>query len=126
MKRLLASAIILSLVLALCFFGVKFATNAYEKITEELTLGEEYMKKGEYEKAKTHCERAEKLYIEREQYMAAFVNHGILDEIGQTLAGVAPLANKDSVPEFLSLCSEAKIALTHLRNDHIFIIGNLF
>lgn len=126
MKRLLASAIILSLVLALCFFGVRFAGDAYKKITEELTLGEKCIENNDYNGAKLHCERAEKLYTEREQYMAAFVNHGILDEIGQTLAGVAPLANKDSVPEFLSLCSEAKIALTHLRNDHIFIIGNLF
>ncbi|MBQ1187172.1 MAG: DUF4363 family protein [Clostridia bacterium] len=126
MKRLIASAVILSLVLALCFFGVRYATNAYEIITDELSLGEEYMKKGEFGKAKKHCEKAEKLYTEREQFMAAFVNHGILDEIGQTIAGVAPLADKDTVPEFLSLCSEAKIALTHLRNDHIFLIGNLF
>lgn len=126
MKRLLVSAIILGAVLFVCFLGVRFATDSYEKITEQLTLGERCVENGEYAKGKAYCEQAEKLYTEREQLMAAFVNHGILDEIGQALAGVAPLADKDSVPEFLSLCSEAKVALTHIRNDHIFIIGNLF
>lgn len=126
MKRLIVSFLLLGAVLLLSFFGIRFVTSGYEKITEELVLGEECMKNEDFEAAKAHCERAEELYMRREQYMAAFVNHGILDEIGQTLSGVAPLANKDSIPEFFSLCSEAKTALTHLRNDHIFLIGNLF
>lgn len=126
MKRLLVSVILLGAVLLLCAFGISFVTDGYEKITEELTQGEKCMQNGDFEAAKKHCEKAEKLYVEREQFMAAFVNHGILDEIGQTLSGVAPLADKDSIPEFFSLSAEAKTTLAHLRNDHIFIIGNLF
>ena len=126
MKRLLVSGILLSSVLLLCAFGISFVTNGYEKITEELILGEKCMEKGDFEAAKKHCESAEKIYTDKEQYMAAFVNHGILDEIGQALSGVAPLADKDSIPEFFSLSAEAKTALAHLRNDHIFLIGNLF
>ena len=126
MKRLLVSGILLSSVLLLCAFGVSFVTNGYEKITKELTLGEQCMENRDFEAAKEHCQNAEKIYTDKEQYMAAFVNHGILDEIGQALSGVAPLADKDSIPEFFSLSAEAKTALAHLRNDHIFLIGNLF
>ena len=126
MKRLIASLALLGAVLFICWCGINYVTTGYEKITEELTLGEKYMEKGDFESAKKHCERAEKLYTDREQYMSAFVNHGILDEIGQALSAVAPLADKDSIPEFYSMSAEAKTALTHLRNDHIFMIGNLF
>ena len=113
-------------VLLMCYFGTKFVTDTYEKVTKELILGEEYVKKEEYDTAKLHIKKAEKLYTSREQFLAAFVNHGVLDEIGQAISGVAPLADKDSIPEFFSLLSEAKTAITHLRNDHIFMIGNLF
>ncbi len=126
MKRLILSLALLGSVLFLCYFGVSFVNSTYEEITNQLDLGAEYAKNENFDAAKEHIKKAEKLYTSREQFMAAFVNHSILDEIGQTISGVAPLADKDSVPEFFSLMSEAKTALTHLRNDHIFLIGNLF
>ena len=126
MKRLIAALLLFGGVLVICGVGIGFVTSNYEKITLELTEGERCMEAGDFENAKAHCERAEEIYMKSEQYMSAFVNHGILDEIGQALSGVAPLADKDSIPEFFSLCSEAKTALAHLRNDHIFLIGNLF
>lgn len=126
MKRLIISLILLGAVLGLSYYGIDFVGKNYEKISEELTLGEELMQAGDYEAAKQHCEKAEKLYESTEQYMAAFVNHSILDDIGARIAAVAPLAREDTVGEFLSHCEEAKIALKHLRNDHAFLIGNLF
>ena len=126
MKRLIASALLLGAVIALCFFGTSFVTDKYEKITEEINLGERYANEGDFERAKAHLLKAEKIYVESEQYMAAFVNHSLLDDIGQSIAAVAPLADKDSENEMLSALYEAKTALDHLRNDHIFLLGNLF
>ena len=126
MKRLVAGAVLLAAVLLLCGFGVKYSANNYKKITEELNLGEEYAKQGDFERAKEHILKAEKIYVDCEQYMAAFVNHETLDEIGKALSAIAPLADKDSENEMMSALYEAKTALTHLRNDHKFLIGNLF
>ena len=126
MKRLIASALLLGAVIALCFFGTGYVTDKYEKITEEINLGERYANEGDFERAKAHLLKAEKIYVESEQYMAAFVNHSLLDDIGQSIAAVAPLADKDSENEMLSALYEAKTALDHLRNDHIFLLGNLF
>lgn len=126
MKRLVISLVLLASVLAVSYYGISFVTSNYDKITKELSLGEESMQAGDYAVAKKHCEKAEQIYEDVEQYMAAFVNHSILDEIGTSIAAVAPLADKESVPEFYSQCEEAKIALKHLRNDHTFLIGNLF
>ena len=105
---------------------MQFVYKNYEKITEEINLGEELAKNGDFERAKEHFLRAESLYVECEQYMAAFVNHGILDDIGQVMSAVAPLSDKDSENEMMSALYEAKTALEHLRNDHKFLIGNFF
>lgn len=126
MKRLIAGVVLFGAVLLLCGFGVWFSLNNYEKITEDLNLGEEFAKQGEFDKAKECFLRAEEMYISKEQYMAAFVNHETLDEIGKALSAVAPLAEKDSENEMMAALYEAKTALTHLRNDHKFLIGNLF
>ena len=126
MKRFAVSALLLGAVVALCLWGTHFVYRNYEKITEEINLGEELAKIGEYDKAKEHLLNAEELYVENEQYMAAFVNHNVLDEIGQAISAVPPLAHWETENEMLSALSEAKTALEHLRNDHIFLIGNLF
>ena len=126
MKRLIVSLLLLGTVLFICYSGMNFVNDTYDKVIDELILGEEYVKKEDYNTARQHIKKAEKLYASREQFLAAFVNHGILDEIGQAISGVAPLAEKDSLPEFFSSFDEAKTALKHLRNDHIFLIGNLF
>ena len=99
MKRLIVAAVLLGAVIFLCMFGTAFVKDKYEKITEEINLGEEYAAKGEFEVAKDHFLKAEKIYIDSEQYMAAFVNHSLLDDIGQTLSAVAPLSDKDSENE---------------------------
>ena len=126
MKRFIVSVLLLSLVVAICMWGTSYVNKNYQKITEQINLGEELAEDGEFKRAKEHFIKAERLYVESEQYMAAFVNHGTLDDIGQALSAVAPLSDKDSENEMLSALCEAKTALDHLRNDHKFLIGNLF
>ncbi len=126
MKRLVVAAVLLGAVIFICMFGTRFVTAKYEKITEEINLGEEYAEKGDFDNAKRHLLKAEQIYVECEQYMAAFVNHSTLDDIGQAISAVPPLADKDSENEMLSALSEARTALAHLRNDHRFLLGNLF
>ena len=126
MKRLITAIALLGVVVAVCIWGTNFVYMRYEKITEEINLGEDLAKLGEFEKAEEHLLKAEELYVESEQYMAAFVNHNILDEIGQALSAVPPLVDWETENEMLAALSEARTALEHLRNDHIFLIGNLF
>lgn len=126
MKRLIISFALLSSVLGVCYFGVKFVESTYEKINSELTSSEKCMEAGDFEGARKAAEKAEKIYEKREQQMAAFVNHGILDEVGVRLSAVVDFANKESREEFFSHAAQAKTALTHLRNDHKFLMGNLF
>lgn len=108
------------------FFGARYVTSTYENLDNLLSDSLKLMETGNCDKAKEQAEKAEKLFAKREPMLSAFVNHGILDDIGTDLASVAPLANEDSQPEFKSNCNAAKISLRHMRNDHIFMLGNLF
>lgn len=126
MKRFIVSLVILGIVLGISLGGARFVTSTYEQIDQNLSKSLKFMDKGEYKEAKRLCAEAEKIYSKREHFLAAFVNHGILDEIGESVSSVAPLADKESIPEFKSSCSQAKTALRHMRNDHVFILGNLF
>lgn len=60
---------------------------------------------------------AETTYAKREKLLSAFVNRGVLNEIGISLASLSPMADSDSGPEFLSRLSEARISIEHLKND---------
>ena len=126
MKRLVISLLLLAFVLGINFYGINYVTNRYEEIDGYLSLCISYIEKEDFANAKEQGEKAEKLYSKTELYMAAFVNHSILDDIGVKIAAVVPLINEKTVPECLSSCREAKVSLVHLRNDHKFLIGNLF
>ena len=126
MKRLIVSLALFIAVISLCFFGVKYVRASYEKINSELIRSEQCAKSEDYKGAKEAAVLAEEIYTKREQALAAFIKHDILDEVGVCLAAVPPLAEKESREEFLSSLAEAKVALTHIRNDHKFMLGNLF
>ncbi len=126
MKRLIVSLVLFAAVLGVCVFGVRFVKQSYEKINSELICSEQCAKNGDFSGAAKAAKRAEEIYTKREQALAAFIKHDILDEVGVCLAAAAPLAEKESKQEFLSAVSQAKVALTHIRNDHKFLLGNLF
>ena len=126
MKRLAVSLLLFSLVFGICLLGGAFVGDGYEKICSELDRSEQMMKNGNFEEAKACAERAEELFIKREPFFAAFVSHGTVEEVGTALASVVPLASGESREECLSQIALARTSLTHLHNDHRFILQNLF
>lgn len=126
MKRFIISILLFISVVIVCLRGSVMVNSGYKKICSELDSAEQFMAKGDFESAKRCAEKAEKIYREKEQFLAAFVSHGVLDEVGVQLAAVAPFAEKESREEFMSHAAQARVALTHLHNDHRFMLGNLF
>ena len=63
MKRLIVSLLLLGTVLFICYSGMNFVNDTYDKVIDELILGEEYVKKEDYNTAKQHIKKAEKLDI---------------------------------------------------------------
>ena len=126
MKRLVISLLLFAVVTAVCLWGSGLVNSSYKKICSELESAEQLMKTNDFSGARKCAVRAEKIYKESEKLLAAFVSHGVLDEVGVKLSAVPPFADENSKEEFFSHCAQARVALAHMHNDHRFMTQNLF
>ena len=119
MKRLIASFVIILILGGVCYLGNSLTRKAYGEIYETIENSEKYMQNGEEALAKSAALKAEELWIEREKYLAAFINHELLDEVGLKLSQLEPFANIDTKEVFFASVKSAKTALIHMRNGQI-------
>lgn len=119
MKRLIASFVIIIILGGACYVGVYATQKAYEEIYETIENSEKYMQNGEEAQAKSAALKAEELWIEKEKFLAVFINHELLDEVGLKLSQLEPLANEDTKEEFFASVKAAKTALIHMRSGQI-------
>lgn len=126
MKRLIASLVALAIVITFGIIGHNYVDKTYREITEELTKSEEEVRKGEILLAIEYSKEAERKYVKAEKLLAAFVNHGTLDDIGVDISAVTPLLYAEDKAEFFSHAAQAKVSLEHLKNDVEITVKNLF
>lgn len=119
MKRLIASFIIIIILGGACYFGVSLTQKAYSEIYEAIEDSEKYMQKGEESLAKSTALKAEELWVQREKYLAIFINHELLDEVGLKLSQLEPFASLDTKEDFFAAVNSAKTALIHMRSGQI-------
>lgn len=119
MKRLIASFVIIIILGGACYTGVCITQKSYEEIYETVENSEKYMQNGEEAQAKSAALKAEELWIEKEKFLAVFINHELLDEVGLKLSQLEPLANEDTKEEFFASVKAAKTALIHMRSGQI-------
>lgn len=126
MKRLIISLAFFGAIAAISFLGISFVNNTYDSLTDLLDKAEHAAQEQNFEKAEELCNEVEKVYVKRERLLSAFVNRGVLDEIGLTISSLSPLANEESKAEFFSNVKEAKTSLKHIKNDQALSPENLF
>lgn len=119
MKRLIASFVIILILGGVCYLGNSITQKTYDQINETIENSLEYMVTGEEALAKSAALRAEELWIKSEKYLAAFINHQLLEEVGLKLSQLEPFANEDTKEEFFASVKSAKTALIHMRNGQI-------
>ena len=119
MKRLIASFVIIIILGGTCFLGSVVTQKAYKDIYEGIKQSEGYMQNGQDALAKSMALKAEELWVKREKYLAVFINHDLIDEVGLKLSRIEPLASEDTRQEFFAAINEVKTALTHMRNGQI-------
>lgn len=117
MKRLIISLLCFGAVIGISFFGIRFVNRTYGELSDLLDEAETLAQAEDFSAAKEVCERAERLYSKSEKMLSAFVNRGDLNEVGVSVSALSPLSTSDSSAEFLSALSQAKISITHLKND---------
>ena len=126
MKRLIISLAFFGAIAAISFCGIHFVNNTFDSLTDLLNKAEQAAQEQDFEKAEELCDEVEKVYVKRERFLSAFVNRGVLDEIGLTISSLSPLAKEESKAEFFSNVKEAKTSLKHIKNDQALSPENLF
>lgn len=119
MKRLMVSLLIILILGGTCYLGSCVTEKAYEEIYEKIEASEKYMQNEQETLAKSAALKAEELWVKREKYLAVFINHQLIDEVGLKLSQLEPLATSDTKEEFFASVKSAKTALIHMRNGQI-------
>lgn len=119
MKRLIVSLVIIVVLGGFCYLGNYLTQKTYDKVLKTVENSEEYMQKDEEALAKSDAKRAEEQWVKSEKYLAIFINHDLIDEVGLKLSQLEPFATRDTKEEFFAAVKSVKTALIHMRNGQI-------
>ncbi len=119
MKRFMVSLLIILILGGTCYLGSCVTEKAYVEIYEKIEKSEKYMQNEQETLAKSAALNAEELWIEKEKYLAIFINHELIDEVGLKVSQLEPFATSDTKQEFFAAIKSAKTALIHMRNGQI-------
>ena len=126
MKRFLISFAFFALVMWGSIWGVGFTQRTYGNLEKTITQAEDALRIGDADAARHYCEEAEKYYVDREGLLTAFVSRDTVNDIGEILSALPPLATLHTGPEFFSHTGQARVTISHLKNYQIPRIYNIF
>lgn len=126
MKRLiLTMAIFLTLIL-LCAAGLYTVSSFTKEMDDLLEQAIQAAEAGRFEEAEALAQSAENRWIQIEPKISFFVSHDTVSAVGESVAGLPPLAREETAENFLSLCRTAKISLIHLADSQKISLYNIF
>lgn len=126
MKRLIAAGILAVLLICGCIFGHFYVSSACDKTKTEIIVCKTAVSNGDYKKAKKQTEKLCENWEKRRNKLIVFVNRGLLDEISETLSGLACLANEDTKNEFEASSNQISFLLNLISNGQRFTANAFF
>ena len=99
--------------------GNHITAKTYNEVLDMVGKAEKYMQDEDETLAKAAALKAEEIWVKNEKYLSAFINHGLLDEVGLKLSQLEPFASIDTKEEFFASVNSAKTALIHMRSGQI-------
>lgn len=126
MKRLILTAAIFLLLIFLCSAGLHTVTTFAEEMDDLLHQAIREAEAGRFEAAGALAAEAETRWVEIEPKISFFVNHDVVSSVGESVAGLPPLAKAETAADFLSLCRTAEISLIHLADSQKISLYNIF
>ncbi|MGI6269356.1 MAG: DUF4363 family protein [Candidatus Howiella sp.] len=126
MKRLILTAAIFLILILLCTAGLYTVSSFTEEMDGLLERAILLAEAGRFEAAAELAQAAEDRWVEIEPKISFFVNHDVVSAVGESVAGLPPLAKEETASDFLSLCRTAKISLVHLADSQRVSLYNIF
>ena len=116
MKRLIAAGLLFFVVGALCFADMKLSNHIYDTISEDIKKCSSAFEQKDYDTAVEYAKKLEENWVEHEDIFSVFINHRLIDEMGEAVAKLVPLAKNQDVL-FLTECRIVQITLKHIKDD---------
>lgn len=125
MKRLIAAGILILMVAAVCVTGIFTINHHYYKIDGMLDDAISFYMDDDMEKVAEISSEIEKQWVIAERYISLFVNHSNVDEIGNSISRLEPLAITQDRQTYLAECKAIKVSLLHLREGEQLSLLNI-
>mgnify|MGYP003293793731 CR=1 FL=1 len=126
MKRLIAAALLLVFIAAACLTGWLALSSCSKKVTPLLSSAEEAARKKDFEMSRKLLCQAESQYARSEWALSFFVDHTLVEQLGEQIAELPPLAKEESKEELLSHIAAVKTKFLHISRDSRFSVHNIF
>lgn len=121
MKRLVVGLAVLGVIVAFSIAGIFYTDSTVDDILTSLDRAAEVLTQDLNGSARL-CEEANKKFEDNERLFSLFLNHRLLEEIKEELAGLSDYATKNTKAVFLSALERTKTKLIGLKDSqkHIF------
>ena len=116
MKRLIAAAVLFIIICALCLADMKLSNHIYDTISEDIKKCNAAFQEEDYTAASEYAKELEQNWVEHEDVFSIFINHELIDSMGEAIAKLQPLARSRDV-FFLTECRMVQITLKHIKDD---------
>lgn len=120
MKRLIAAAILIVIVIGICFGSSILMDRICAHSEELLTKAVGNIDNRQWVQAAKQSKSLQHYWEEKQSLMAAFANHGDLDEIAEMISTLAPYAEEQNENDFRSTVSAIRYRIARLLEEQEF------
>lgn len=127
MKRLIAAALILSIVLTGCVIGFSFLDKTSKNITDELNIVREYLNEEKTELALGKVESVSEKWDKNKKILKMFIDHNYIVEIDIALSELkSSLSSGSELSESLPILDKIVTRAILLKNSEKLSLENIF
>jgi len=126
MKPLLLSILLLSLLIAICFYAAFSVSNVINETEWFLNQSVAHQKNGDRRNAASFTERAISCWEENETLLGMIIRHDAVDDVEREFAGLKAYAHSDDEDDFFSTSAKLLSALHHIRDMEWPFLRNIF
>lgn len=124
-REIVISVALLVFIFTANFFARNFTEKSIDEVTEKLeVLQTEMITDGQ--KAKQEYEELEKLWLEKYEILAYYIEHDELEKVSSELYQLKGSIQTDQIDEGIPTIENCKFMLSHIRDKDKFEIKNIF
>ena len=124
-REIVISVVLLVFIFTANFFARNFTEKSIDEVTEKLEVLQTEMIT-DRQKAKQEYEELEKLWLEKYEIFAYYIEHDELEKVSSELYQLKGSIQTDQIDEGIPTIENCKFMLSHIRYKDKFEIKNIF